>query len=114
MKFGNVGAINPGETSNLPLGGDDFLSRVNLTINNFKELLLAFQQVRGLPGAAGEPQSQAVKTNPVNRPGLDKNAVIGFLENLEAKGFGAITIQQIIQQYGGLSMKQIGEILKNA
>lgn len=119
MKFDSVGKINPGETpGNLgAVSGDDFLARVNATVSNIRQLLLTVMEVRGMKTDAGGNQSQAIKTNLAdqgNRPAALRSAIEGMLDNLINKGYGAITVQQIIQQYGGLSIKQIREILRNA
>ncbi len=111
MKFGSLQEVSgQGETSpgNPQLGGDDdFLSRVNTAITNFKELLKMAQEVRGMAGNPGP--------GPANQGGgFDKGSIVKIIDLVIAKGWGDATIGDIISQASPVTIKQLKGIIEHA
>lgn len=109
--------LNPGNIepeSSLPVGGDDWLSRVNLTINNFKELMKLFAQLRGNVGQGEdvEPNDRDSKL-PDNPPSQAKPGLLDYIQMAINAGYGGVSIGQIIEKLSPYSLTQIMELLKN-
>lgn len=103
MKFPNPGDII---TSSSPLegevmppgGGEDFLSRINRTISNFKELMAIAQQFKGLnPAAKGEE-------TPPGKPGGGMGQLVQLLI---AAGYGDTPIGKLIEEISPYTVKQL-------
>lgn len=110
MKFPKAGDII---SSSSPLegevmlpggGGDDFLSRINRTISNFKELLAIAQQFKGLnPTAKGED-------SPPGKPGGGMGQLVQLLI---AAGYGDTPIGKLIEEISPYTVKQLTGMVKN-
>lgn len=115
MKFSNPSAIlNPGETgqssSLLPgAGGDDFLSRVNITLQNFKELLNMFKELRDITGNQADEGEPGM---PRSQPG--QSGVVQFVQLLIENGYGDTPIGDLFDQIRPHTIKQILGVIKSA
>jgi len=83
----------------------DFLSRVNTTINNFKELAKVVKQFRDNSEGESEPVNPMPQTK---APGL-----ADYIQLAIENGHGDTKIEQIIKQVNPLTLKQIIGVLKN-
>ena len=91
--------------SAMPSADGDFLSRINLTINNFKELAKIVKQFKD----NSEGESQATSTMPSTKtPGL-----ADYIQLAIQNGYGDTKIDSIIKQISPLTLKQIIEVIKN-
>ncbi len=87
----------------------DWLSRVNLTINNFKELVKLAQQFRGEEPVDKEPGGIRTPNPPARSPGL-----LDYVQLAIQAGYGDTPIGKLIEQVSPHTLKQIMEIVKNA
>jgi len=112
MRISGVKDLGPGGDAGASvspqLGGDDFLSRVNATITNLKELIKMYRDLRGAPSSA-EPGSNE-PANP--QSGLNKTNLVKFLSLLIDRGYGSMTVGDILKQAEPLTIKQIMELMK--
>ncbi len=111
MKFDSVKSISgPGDVGEMPPGGgDDFLSRVNSAIVNFKELLKMAQEIRGMGGNPGPGPGSANQGG-----GFDKGTIVKIIDLVIAKGWGDATIGDIITQASPVTIKQLKGIIEHA
>jgi len=92
------------------LGGDDFLSRVNLAIKNFKNLIEVAKQFRGTEDGlvTKQPKSSKEVAAPA-APGL-----ADYIRLAIQAGHGDTPIGKLIEDISPHTLKQIVEILRNA
>lgn len=114
MKFNKANEIlYPGESvqESLPQpGGDDFLSRVNSTISNFKELLKMAKEFKGLAGSdvmGNEPA--APKSGQSGQSGFAT-----FIQLLIQSGYGDTPIGELFDKVKPYTIKQIMEFVNRA
>ena len=113
MKITNPAAILSPESVEteavMPAGGDDWLNRINLTINNFKDLLRLAKDMKNtdLGGSIMKQSNQA--ESPGKGPGL-----ADYLNLAIAKGYGDIPVGKLIEEISPFTLKQILGVLKNA
>lgn len=105
--------LNPGgeePLSLLPGGGDDWLSRINSTINNFRELLKVAAQFKQLTqgGEAMEPQDTG-PGSPAKSPGL-----ADYVQLAIQAGYGDIPIGKLIEELSPFTLSQVLEVIRNA
>ena len=93
-------------------GGDDFLSRVNTTLTNFRQLLKLVQDLRGMTAETNE--QGAPHPSPGASPGLSKANLVNFIDILIQRGYGETTIGEVIEKVKPFNIKQIKEFLKHA
>lgn len=100
-------------------GEGDFLTRVNATITNFKELGKIFMQFKG---------EQQQEEQPEPEPAPDRHSPRQLAENPQAKtpglfdyvqlaiqlGYGDMPIGKLIEQISPQTLKEVMEKLKNA
>lgn len=91
---------------------DDWLSRANSLIINFKELIKMAQELRGMAPGAQEPASSGNMVTAA--PQLDKTLVLKFLDNMINSGLGDATISQIIERANPLTIKKIRGMIADA
>ena len=84
----------------------DFLSRVNLTIENFLKLAKAVKQFKDYSEGESQPASPMPQTK---TPGL-----ADYIQLAIQNGYGDTDINTIIKQLGPLKLKQIHGVLRNA
>ena len=92
-----------------PGGGGDFLSRVNLTISNFKELLKMFKEIKGLTGE--NPDNEKRGGNPPANP---SSGIAQFVQLLIAAGYGDTQVGELLDRVRPYTIKQIVAMVKNA
>lgn len=99
------------ETSPVP-GAGDFLSRVNSTITNFKELLKMVEQVRG----GEEEEEPAAATSPKNSPNPQPRTpgLLDYVQLAIKAGYGDVPIGKLIEQVSPHTLKKVMEIFQNA
>ena len=112
MRFDKpAGILKPGEPG-LEVGPSsaegDWLSRVNLTINNFKELVELAKQFRGEEPVDKEPAPRLNPKTPARSPGL-----LDYVQLAIQAGYGDTPIGKLIEQVSPHTLKQIMEIVKN-
>jgi len=112
MRFDKPTAIlKPGgtdlEAASGPVG-DDWISRINLTINNFKELLRLAQQFRG-EGQEGSNPGRSNPRTPARSPDL-----ADYVRSAIQAGYGDTPIGKLIEQVSPHTLNQIMEIIKRA
>jgi len=108
------GGVNSLETSESPGVEDDFLSRVNRTITNFKELVKLGQQFRGLDelgaGDQGAPGEELTRTpKGTTNPGLAE-----YVNLIMKSGYGDTPVGQLIEKISPYTLRQILEVIKRA
>jgi len=118
MKIIDINQLNPGGPGPGPgAGSPDFLARISQTIQQFKELVIVVQQVRGGiapdPGKDGQ-KDQGPGPGPGPGPGDLKSAAIGVLDLVIARGLSNTTVAVVLEKLGPCTMAQIREIIKNA
>lgn len=96
---GPVGTVGPG-------GGDDFLSRVNLTITNFKSLMSAVKEFRGMAD-----QKDETKLGGNNPP---SSSVGAFIQALITAGYGDTPVGDILEQVKPYTISQLIGMAKSA
>lgn len=105
---------NEAAETGLETTGGDWISRINLTINNFKELIKLAQQFRGEePKDQGSDRGQAHSNpNPVapaRTPGL-----LDYVHLAIQAGYGNAPIGKLIEQISPHTLNEIMEIIKRA
>lgn len=102
--------MSPGDSSSdttLETGGGDFLSRVNLTINNFKELVKLAREFKGsFPGEENEPVNH---TPPGRSPGL-----ADYVQLAIQAGYGEVPIGKLLEQISPYTLNQIMRMVRSA
>jgi len=104
------------ETNPLP-GGDDFLSRVNATITNFKELGKIFVQLRGETRSESEEQDEPAQETSHKTPANPQLRAPGLLDYMDLaikSGYGDIPIGKLIEQVSPHTLRKVMEVFKNA
>jgi len=97
------------ESPSLPApGGDDWLSRINTTITNAKELLKAYQQLRGI-GEMTQPDEPV----DLKEPRQPTPPLINFLQLIIAKGYGDTPIGDLFEQIKPFTIKQLIGMMGN-
>ena len=103
--------LKPGEASpgtSLQSTGDDWLSRVNLTVDNLKELASLWMKLRG--SQEGKTNPAGISSNPpANSPGL-----ADYIQLLIRAGYGDVPIGKLIEQISPYTLKQFMELARNA
>jgi len=113
MRISNPSEIvNPNSEENTPLlsGGDDFLSRINQTITNFKELLKMAQEAKGL---SQESPTKNLGNNPGGNPPAPA-PIAQFVQTLIASGYGDSPVGELFDKIKPYSIKQLLELMKHA
>lgn len=87
-------------------GADEFLTRVNFTISNLKELLKMFMQFKelnpqGAKGAAVESKPQI-------------SGLAQAIQLVKQAGYGDTKIEKLIKEISPFTINQIEEYIKNA
>jgi len=112
-KLDNIAGIT-GTPGGVPGGGDgDFLTRINSSINNIKELVKMVNALK--PAEANNPPGRVIDAE-VKSTGKVKpsGASIGDLLDLAIKGgYGDKTLGEIITAGDKLQLKQIRGFMKN-
>ena len=92
-------------------GADDWLTRVNTAIKNFKDLIEVARQFKGVNGEPIEPTPTATlkEIAPKTAPGI-----ADYVRLLIQAGYGDTPIGQLIEKVSPHTVKQIVELLKNA
>jgi len=92
--------------------GEDWLGRVNATINNFKELVKLYQSLSGVNMGADNSVPDAM-SDEGGKPGLNKNTVVKYLDIAISQGYGDKTVDEILAEASPFTLKQIQEFLKH-
>ena len=109
----NFTEITNPEAGIMPGSGDDWLSRVNMTIKNFKSLIETAKEFRTFnSGGEGEPDTSPRQSNLA--PQLNKAMIVKLLDVLIKSGKGNVTIAEVIEQASPLTIKQVREIISRA
>jgi len=114
MKFENPAAILKPNEPGLEVGPGsaegDWINRINLTINNFKELIKLAQQFRGKEPEEppGDRPARSNPNPPARSPGL-----IDYIRLAIQAGYGDTPIGELFKQASPYTLKQIVEIIKN-
>lgn len=98
---------------------DDFLGRINTTLQNFKELMQMAEGFRGAPAQAPPPAQPTPYDTP--RMALPAPAapsagdkLLKFIELLAASEYGDKPVGELIDQIKPYSIKQMLELAKHA
>lgn len=111
MKFDNPNKIlnSEAESGLIPAAGDDWLSRVNMTISNFKELLILAQKVGGFQSNFGQVKDAGSQEYiPAQSPFTQ------VVKQILASPYADIPIETILEQIKPYTLRQLMEIAKNA
>ena len=115
MKFDNPNAILKPDDPEAEVGlgppGGDWLSRINLTINNFKELVKLAQQFRGT-NEETEGKEPGPRTNP--KPPARSPGLVDYVRLAIQAGYGDTPVGKLIEQVSPHTLNQILEIIKRA
>ena len=110
----------PGATTPVPGSQDNFLGRVNTTINNFKSLMKLASDLGlvntpgGQPG--GQPGTRPVSDftpPPAKNPGKPGNNWQHIFQALMDAGFGDVPIGKILEQVSPYTINQLQGMAKN-
>ena len=91
---------------------DDFLSRVNFTINNFKELVKVAAEFRLAQGGGimpNQPHEPKMPASPSKVP-----ALADYVQMAINNGYGDVPIGKLIEQLNPFTLTQVMEFVKNA
>jgi len=112
---GSIGkAVETAAESGPGPGEGDFLTRVNATITNFKELAKIFSQLR--PQQKEEPEEPAREPTPkpLNNPQARAPGLLDYVQLAIKAGYGDIPIGKLIEQVSPHTLKKVMEIFQNA
>ncbi|MBA7696304.1 hypothetical protein ES703_104949 [subsurface metagenome] len=113
MRHSNPDTIlKPNETeteTGLETTGGDWISRINLTINNFKELIKLAQQFRGEEPKGEDSNPRPNPNSPTRTPGL-----ADYIHLAISAGYGDTPIGELIEQISPHTLNKIMEIIKRA
>jgi len=118
MKYTNPAAIlNPNAPATAPgsllsPGGDDFLSRINSTISNFKELLKLAQEVRGFAG--GELLNNTDEKPSGAQPVAQGGGLAQVVGLAIQSGYGDTPIGELLDHARPFTLRQIIEVVNRA
>lgn len=123
MKFTSLKQLKAPGTELAPTlapGSDDFLSRVNQTITNFRELIKLVKEARGVQSEVNENEDTSPTPGPGLNPGsgpgpgLNKGSIVKFLDVAVQQGYGSKTLGEVIEEAKPFTLKQVLEFLKHA
>jgi len=118
MKFDSLKAMTTPtpDIGQVAPSGDDWLSRVNSTLTNFRELLKAVNQMKGMAGNTdphtGDANTPALRSQMTAAP--SSGQLSRFFDLIISQGYGNATVNDLMAQVGPLTVKQIQELLKHA
>ena len=101
-----LGGAEPGQEQSESAGAsdNDFISRLNSAITNFKDLLVVAKQLKG-----GQPGNKEADNLPAKTPGL-----FDYVQLISKAGYGNTPIGKLIEQLSPHTLNQIMEVIKNA
>lgn len=116
MRYDNLTLKSPGETveESPPAQGEgDFLSRLNVTVDNIKELMKLANKLRG---SVQVDRVDGIVSSQEEKPGQGTSppGVLNFVELMIKQGYGDTPVGQLFQQIAPHTLKNIVGILKNA
>jgi len=113
MKYDNPNQLGQkGSEVAIPPGSDDWLSRANALVTNFRELLKMAKEIKGMGGMEAPGEGSNILGGPNPGSGIGQGTILKFLDLVIAQGHGETTIGKVIENLSPFTINQLKEVIK--